>query len=219
MNLLKMSMLNVFKIILQHPNNVTVIAIGPLTNIALLYKLNPGISAKIKNLYVMGGNNQGIGNISRCAEFNFWCDPEAAHIVFAESKCPIYVFPWEPCLDASIQIPFTDWRIKELSKNNNSFSQLLDPVEIKAYTKRGIEHRWCPCDNFLACCFIDPRMIEKMEKWHVTVELAGNHTRGQMILDHRKENEPNAFVIDKINIELFKKFMLWVCSHTSDYEI
>ena len=166
----------------------------------------------------MGGNHQGIGNISKCAEFNFWSDPEAAHIVFEESKCPIYVYPWEPCVSASLTMPFNDWRIAKLSSNNNPFTTLLDPIEIQAYTKRNILHRWTPCDNFLACCFIDPRMITKMEKWHVTVELSGNHTRGQMILDHRKENAANAFVIESIDTELFKKFMLWVCGHVIDYD-
>lgn len=166
----------------------------------------------------MGGNFKGIGNISKCAEFNFWCDPEAAKIVFTESKCPVYVFPWEPCVEASYSLHFNDWRIAELSKNGNAITKLLDPIEIKAYTERNLPS-WTPCDAFLACCFIDSKMILKMEKWHVTVELTGSHTRGQMILDHRKEDEPNAFVIEKIDVDLFKKFMLWVCDHNVDYEV
>jgi inosine-uridine nucleoside N-ribohydrolase len=62
----------------------------------------------------MGGNHLGVGNVSACAEFNFWSDPEAAHIVFSETKCPTYVFPWEPCVDDP-QMPFADWRIKKLA--------------------------------------------------------------------------------------------------------
>lgn len=196
---------------LQNPDDITIIAIGPLTNIALLYKLYPGISSKVSNLYIMGGNHQAVGNITRCAEFNFWSDPEAAHIVLAESKCPVYIFPWEPCLDASHSMPFDDWRVNQLASNNNKFTKLLDPVEIKAY--RNILSCWTPCDNFLACCFINPKMIEKMEKRHVTVELSGVHTRGQLVIDHLKRNEPNAFIIEKIDVELFKNFMLWVCNH------
>lgn len=159
----------------------------------------------------MGGNHLGIGNISRCAEFNFWSDPEAAHIVLAESKCPIYIYPWEPCIEAGHSMPFDDWRIKELASNNNPLTNLLDPVEIKAY--KNVLPNWTPCDNFLACCFIMPKMIQKMEHQHVTVELSGDHTRGQMIIDHLKKEKPNAFIIKQIDAELFKKFILWVCGH------
>jgi inosine-uridine nucleoside N-ribohydrolase len=157
----------------------------------------------------MGGNHLGRGNISRCAEFNFWSDPEAAHIMFTESKCPIFLFPWEPCIEAGHAMPFDAWRIAELAKKNNPFTNLLDPVEIKAYRK--ILPNWTPCDCFLAACFIAPQMIAKKTHCHVTVELSGNHTRGQMIIDHQLKESPNCFVIEKIDAELFKRFMLWVC--------
>lgn len=191
-----------------------------MTNVALLFKLYPGISQKLKSLYIMGGNYKGVGNISKCSEFNFWSDPEAAHIVFDEAKCPIYIFPWEPCIEAGQALPFDDWRIKELASNNNALTTLLDPVEIKAYKNplRPFRGGWTPCDNFLACCFIHPKMITRMVKRHVTVELTGNHTRGQMIIDHLDQNDFNTFVIESIDTELFKKFMMWVCGHVSDFE-
>jgi inosine-uridine nucleoside N-ribohydrolase len=190
---------------------VVLIAIGPLTNVALLYKLYPNISKKVKSLHIMGGNYLGVGNVSACAEFNFWSDPESAHIVFAESKCPITIFPWEPCIAAGDAMPFDDWRIKELAGNNNPYTNLLDPIEIKAY--QNILPNWTPCDNFLASCFISRKMIKKSTIRHVTIELAGNHTRGQMVIDHLTKNPPNALVIEEIDVELFKKFMLWVCGH------
>lgn len=210
------------------------IALGPLTNIALLYKLYPDISSKLKNLWMMGGNHLGRGNVSKCAEFNFWVDPEAAHIVFAESKCKIFVFPWEPCISGGALMPFDGWRIDVLSSNNNKLTNLLDPVEIKAYREKL--PNWTPCDNFLASCFICPKLIAKSEKVNITVELTvkfyndalsitkcrlrinliilqGNHTRGLMVIDHLKKSKPNAVVIEKIDVDLFKKFMLWVCHH------
>lgn len=164
----------------------------------------------------MGGNHLGKGNVSHCAEFNFWYDPEAAHIVLAETKCPVYIFPWEPCLEAGWAMPLYEYRIDQLSSNNNPYCKLLDPVEIKAYTNRNVLGRWTPCDNFLAACFISPKMIAGMSNKFVTVELAGNHTRGQMVVDHRNKDSPNAFIIEKIDVELFKKFMLWVCEHQVD---
>jgi inosine-uridine nucleoside N-ribohydrolase len=58
-----------------YPNDLTILSLAPLTNIALLYKLYPEISQKIKSLYIMGGNHLGVGNTTMHAEFNFWFDP------------------------------------------------------------------------------------------------------------------------------------------------
>ena len=123
----------------------------------------------------MGGNCLGVGNVSACAEFNFWCDPESVHIVLAESKCPITIFPWEPSTEAGNGMPFDDWRIRKLSSHENPFTNLLDPVEIKVYKINAMPN-WTPCDSFLAACFIAPKLIKKVKSCHVTIELAGNYT-------------------------------------------
>ncbi|ORZ31406.1 Inosine/uridine-preferring nucleoside hydrolase domain-containing protein [Catenaria anguillulae PL171] len=64
---------------------MTVVAIGPLTNIAMAIRLDPDFLSYIDKLYVMGGSLLAKGNATRTAEFNFACDPEAAHIVFTSS--------------------------------------------------------------------------------------------------------------------------------------
>jgi inosine-uridine nucleoside N-ribohydrolase len=193
-----------------------IFAVGPLTNIALLYKLYPEISSKIKALWIMGGNFQGIGNITNCGEFNFWSDPEAAHIVLAESKCPLYIYPWEACLQASKATPLTQWRLKTLSSNQNAITNFMDPID----TKIQIKGNFIPCDSYATACFMIPQMITKMENCHVTVELAGNLTRGQMVIDHKKTEKPNAFVIQEIDAEMFKRFLMWICDHeNSNFDV
>lgn len=194
----------------EFPNEIAILTLAPLTNIALLYKLYPEISRKIKSLHIMGGNYLGVGNTTKHAEYNFYYDPEAAHIVFAETICPIFIFPWEPCLFAGDKIPFDEWRLKVLSSNDNPYSKFLDRVEERAYSKFTT---WMPCDCFLAASFIIPQMITKIEEHHVTVELGGFHCRAMMVIDHLKSNKPNANVIKEIDVEMFKQFMLWVCGH------
>jgi len=196
------------------PHEIILFAVGPLTNIALLYKLNPGISSKIKELHVMGGNYKGNGNISRAAEFNFWSDPEAAHIVLAESKCPITIFPWESCLDASTATPMVDWRMNVLGKLDSVVTNFLNPVDVNC----AVRGNWIPCDCYLMVCFLLPRLIKKVEDYHVTVELAGNYARGQMIIDHLKREKPNARVIEEIDAELFKELMMWICGDGSHFK-
>jgi inosine-uridine nucleoside N-ribohydrolase len=79
-----------------NPGQVTVAAIGPLTNIAMALRQEPGLASKIKRLVIMGGAiaslADGAGNMTPNAEFNIWVDPEAARIVF-RSGVPISLTP------------------------------------------------------------------------------------------------------------------------------
>jgi pyrimidine-specific ribonucleoside hydrolase len=70
---------------------VTVAAIGPLTNIALLLRVFPDAAARIGRLVVMGGSAGRGGNVTAAAEFNVWADPEAAQAVFASSLPTVMV--------------------------------------------------------------------------------------------------------------------------------
>ncbi len=65
----------------QNPDRVTVLAIGPLTNLAILLQLRPDLAPRIKRLVFMGGNARVGGNVTPYAEFNFFYDPEAARRV------------------------------------------------------------------------------------------------------------------------------------------
>jgi purine nucleosidase len=79
-----------------YPGQVTIAAIGPLTNVAMALRYEPGLAARIKRLVIMGGAiaslPDGAGNITPNAEFNIWVDPEAARIVF-RSGVPIRLTP------------------------------------------------------------------------------------------------------------------------------
>jgi len=78
------------------PGEVTILAIGPLTNVAMALRHAPGLAAKVKQLVIMGGAvaflPDGAGNMTPGAEFNFWVDPEAAKIVL-RSGIPIQLSP------------------------------------------------------------------------------------------------------------------------------
>lgn len=85
-----------FPSLYQRPGEITLVCIGPLTNIALALKTYADFAAQVQSIYLMGGNHLGIGNTCRIgAEFNFYMDSEAAHIVLADAKCPITILPWE----------------------------------------------------------------------------------------------------------------------------
>lgn len=194
----------------KYPKKVTFILVGPLTNFALCMKMYPDFADKVKDVYIMGGNRKGVGNITSCAEYNFYCDPEAAYIVTNESRITKIILPWEPCLPKPEQkYTSLEWRLKELSAINNPITKLMDPVDSKCYGRVG-RKQWCPCDACLMAVFLFPELIIKKEsKYHVSVELIGTNTRGQMILDHKKEKADNARVIEMMHLENFKEIAEW----------
>ena len=100
-----------------NPGQVTIAAIGPLTNVAMALRYEPGLASRIKRLAIMGGAigslADGAGNITPNAEFNIWVDPEAARIVF-RSGVPISLTP----LNVTRKTKFTkEWYDKIVAVN------------------------------------------------------------------------------------------------------
>jgi len=84
-------------LIARHPGQITVLALGPMTNIAMLVRLHPDLETKIRRIVFMGGNVHVPGNASPAAEFNFWFDPEAAQIVLRSRIPEKVMFPLDIC--------------------------------------------------------------------------------------------------------------------------
>ena len=93
---------------------VTLVAMGPLTNVALAFSTDEELPSKIKEIFIMGGNVEGVGNcpeegFSACAEFNFGADPEAAYVVLDRAACPTHIAPIELCTARYSNVPM-EWR-------------------------------------------------------------------------------------------------------------
>jgi len=105
----------------RYPGEMTLIAIGPLTNLALAFQKDVEGMKKLKEVVVMGGAIRTGGNTTPYAEFNFFSDPLAAKVVF-ESGLPVTLVP----LDVTHQVFFTpQWVEKRLQPVNNPFSRFI----------------------------------------------------------------------------------------------
>lgn len=82
------------EVINTHAGDITLVTLGPLTNVALALMIDPELAQKVSQCYIMGGIGSGHGNITPLAEFNIWVDPEAAKSVF-ESGMPITMVGWD----------------------------------------------------------------------------------------------------------------------------
>ncbi|XP_014271522.1 nucleoside hydrolase [Halyomorpha halys] len=190
----------------KHKGEISIICCGPLTNIALALRTYPHFKENVKDLYIMGGNYTGMGNITMTAEFNFYWDPEAAFIVLSELENKIVLLPWETCL--SVKVPFK-WR-EELGNKGGKLMSLLNIIEgpIVARTSNlGYKH-WISADQLLAAIFINKDLIKQSKHIHATVELMGLLTRGQVVIDHLNSHKPNIQLITEVDTDLYKDMLL-----------
>ena len=93
---------------------VTLVAMGPLTNVALLYALHPELAARLDRLVVMGGSI-GAGNVTPAAEFNIWADPEAAYRVLTDPGLPGPVPTTLVGLDVTFAVPVDEAAVRRLA--------------------------------------------------------------------------------------------------------
>jgi purine nucleosidase len=105
----------------RHAGALTVVAIGPLTNLAIALRLQPRLVTQIAHCIVMGGAIRHQGNVTMGAEYNVWVDPHAAHIVL-HSGLPVTLVP----LDVTYQCLFTSDHARELLRAGSRVARFVD---------------------------------------------------------------------------------------------
>lgn len=106
--------------IMSRPGEVTLVALGPLTNVAIAIRKEPRIVQNVKEVFVMGGAIQHPGNTTALAEFNTYVDPHAAHVVF-HSGMPMILTP----LDVTYQCIFTKDDLNRLEKIDSPITKFI----------------------------------------------------------------------------------------------
>jgi purine nucleosidase len=167
----------ILKMAHQSPGEATLIAVGPLTNLALALKQDPLGMKKLKELVIMGGAVRTRGNITPYAEFNIFSDPLAAQIVF-ESGLPITLVP----LDVTHQVFLVpEWMEEQVKPLNTPFSNFL--IEATGY---DIEtHRFRNRDAIFlhdplaVGAVVDPTLV-KTERLSLKVETKEGEYYGRM---------------------------------------
>tara|TARA_B100002052_G_scaffold197357_1_gene180079 strand:+ start:995 stop:1909 length:915 start_codon:yes stop_codon:yes gene_type:complete len=190
----------------EFENNLEIVAIGPLTNLALTIKRDPKIISKIKNCFIMGGTAFGPGNITPFSEFNFWVDPEAAKIVL-QSGMEITLIDW----DATKKYAWFDSNtIKSINNLNTPLSKFSMDIQNnpKKYKKKKYGNEMIELADPLAMAIaLDPSIIIKSKKYNVNIDLSNKERRGENILN--EEGEKNTTVILKASrkkfLDIFKK--------------
>ena len=169
----------IISLINSDPNEIEIIAIGPLTNIARAFIKDSSIINKIKSLYVMGGIGEGKGNITEHAEFNFWVDPDAADIVL-NSGAKVKVIAW----DTTQLYGYLDKNnFDDLEKINTSLSRFTIDIQqrgLEYYKVKYNEHKIDLADPLAMAAMIDDSETE-YKSCNIKMILSGEE-RGKDII-------------------------------------
>ncbi len=165
------------RIVRKYPREVTLITLGPLTNIATALSSDPELAGMVRGLTMMGGSLSG-GNITPAAEFNIYVDPEAARIVF-QSGIPITMVG----LDVTRKTSLTEEHVRVLEAAQNPVSQAAAKIGRNAINhnrERGFLVGPNMHDSLAVAAFLVPTIL-KWKEYYVDVETSGELTAGETL--------------------------------------
>jgi inosine-uridine nucleoside N-ribohydrolase len=178
----------------------TLIAVGPLTNIALLLAVHPELASRIEGIVLMGGAIGG-GNVTPSAEFNVWADPEAAHRVFHSGLDVTMVG-----LDVTHRAMLSAERADALRESGRAGAVVADLHGFyRRFHMEVYGHDDTPVHDALAVAsVIDPTLLT-LERHAVDVDVTAGPCRGRTVVDRLKRTgaEPNARVSMDVNASAF----------------
>jgi inosine-uridine nucleoside N-ribohydrolase len=187
-----------------HPKQVTIYAGGPLTNIALALSIEPAFAELTRGIVLMGGSlNPQTDNpefaTSPRHEFNFWFDPEAAHIVLRARWPRIDV----TTVDVSIKAMFTQEMLDAIARSPNPAAR---------YIAQYSQERYYLWDELAACAWLDPKIITKTRRIYMDVDLSHGPSYGNTLTwsENSKPVRPVQLVNAQMDVDLRKFTKMFV---------
>ncbi|MCJ8008684.1 ribonucleoside hydrolase RihC [Lederbergia wuyishanensis] len=195
--LLKENAVNaMYRVITTSKEKITLVPIGPLTNIALLLKVYPEVKENIEEIVLMGGSTTR-GNAGVMSEFNMFADPEAAKIVF-QSNIPIVMAGLDVGWKALIY-PEDSEQLLDMNETGKMVYQLF-----KKYRGGSMKTGLKMYDSFAIAYLLEPNMFKTVDTF-VDVELSGTLTAGCTVVDLKGYlgKQSNAKVCTDVDAQMF----------------
>jgi purine nucleosidase len=187
-----------------HPGEVTIYAGGPLTNIAIATSIEPRFAEMTRGIVIMGGSLNPQTDDPEFAtsprhEFNFWFDPEAAHIVLRAAWPHIEV----TTVDVSIKAMFTEQMLAEISKS---------PHPAARYIAKYSDKRFYLWDEIAACAWLDPSIITRRREIYMDVDISHGPSYGFTLswLDQIRPRTGVRVVAAQVDLDLEKFTRMFV---------
>jgi inosine-uridine nucleoside N-ribohydrolase len=186
----------IIEMVHKYPHEITLIPVGPLTNIALAVSKDPGIASLVKDIVIMGGSITG-GNVDGAAEANIYNDPEAAQIVFNAGWTVTMIGS-----DVGERTLMTRKYVTQLQANHapeSDFIAKLADFYLTRSEKSGYQGA-AMYDPLAVGTVIDPTLVT-LKSMHVDVETRGEFTRGETVANRMGYDENNVLHGDHYEIE------------------
>ena len=186
----------IIEMVHKYPHEITLIPVGPLTNIALAVSKDPSIAFLVKDIVIMGGSITG-GNVNGAAEANIYNDPEAAQIVFNAGWMVTMVGS-----DVGERTLITRKYLAELQSLHGPQSDFIAKIA-DFYLNRSEKSGYSGAamyDPLAVGVVIDPTLVT-LKDMHVDVETKGEFTRGETVANRMGSNENNVLHGDHYEIE------------------
>ncbi len=181
---------------------VVLVAIGPLTNLALAVRLAPEMVSEVDRLVIMGGAVHAGGNTSPVAEFNVFSDPEAASIVFGAGFTETWLIPWETAIHHFLPWEAYDTLCALPGRNANLFKQLTATTE--EFLRRKLQFPGMVLPDFLAIAIaLDPDIAINAPEVFVAVDINKGIAHGLTAVDwsHMTGKQPNMRVVERVDAQ------------------
>jgi inosine-uridine nucleoside N-ribohydrolase len=186
----------IIEMVHKYPHELTLIPVGPLTNIALAVSKDPSIASLVKDIVIMGGSISG-GNVDGAAEANIYNDPEAAQIVFNAGWMVTMIGS-----DVGERTLMTRKYLNELQASHGPESDFIAKLA-DFYVTRSEKSGYpgaAMYDPLAVGTVIDPTLVT-LKDMHVDVETKGEFTRGETVANRMGSDENNVLHGDHYEIE------------------
>ncbi len=197
----------IIDLVRTHPDDLTVVCLGPCTNLARALRRDPTIEGLIDQVVLTGGSLLGQGNITPCAEFNFYFDPLAARQVL-KSRLATTLVPLEVTRPVSFGIDLLELLPAYATRAGFFLRQIL-PHAFRAY-RQQLGHETITLNDAIgALAVIEPELFQ-CESLACDVEVEGELTRGMLVTDRRDPAEwrPNALVAVDLDPERAQQYVI-----------
>jgi inosine-uridine nucleoside N-ribohydrolase len=197
----------IIDIVNANPGEITILCIGPVTNLALALLKEPTLRKKIKNVVSMAGTIHYPGNATPSSEYNVFCDPEGFDILL-RSGIDLTIIP----LDVTYQCLFTKAHVARLDSAREDIRTFIDR-STSFYMEFHAEYQGiqgCAINDPLAAAILVKPDLVTFRDYYVDIELHGEFTTAKISADHFNATgiAPNAKVAMEVNVDAFMDFFI-----------
>lgn len=196
----------IIRIIEENSEDLEIITLGPLTNIAMAMIMAPDTMKKVKKITAMGGAHMRCNPLTATSEFNILVDPEAARVVW-EFGIPILVAPFELCLSDTALSEAEIKKVYDYGTPLSKFTMDCNNTLIDYISRIYGEKKLVMPDPTAVAVALWPQTIATYTDCYSYVDTKGEHTYGQTVFDynHTVDKPYNVRVVDTMDCDLFKK--------------